>query len=136
MSKSKSTARRSHKRSEEERDLALWDQFAASPAQISGHDVDTIERGAQGADGVRRRVMLATLAFSGAELVEKFGAGATREAADAAAWSISEIEQFRDRLDSLRDLAETAAVRLRLALAEREDMADVLSAERKERAAA
>lgn len=113
----------------------MWRKFARSPAQLTGEQVERIERAVQ-TDGVARRIALAALSFSGAELIEKFGREADRDSAAANAAGVAWIEGYMERLKSLLGLMETASLRGKLAMMEREDYNELLAEGRDEKAAA
>lgn len=100
------------------------DEFLSQPPQLTADERDQIEVRAGGDhDGIVRRLALASLTRSAAELVE---AVKSREMAVNTAHVSNHIEDYSDRLRSLADMMYSASMRLRLALCSREDMESVV----------
>jgi hypothetical protein len=101
------------------------DDFLAQPAQITADERDQIETRAGGDDdAIVRRLALASLTRSGAELIESVSV--SREMAVSTAHAADRVEDYANRLRSLADMMRSASMRLNIALCAREDMESVL----------
>lgn len=101
---------------------ALAEQLKRQPAQLTQEQMEGIEAAIHKAandDGIVRRCGLATLARSGADLIQSITAD--REAAVA----LAEVERctrsYASRLRNLADMMDSAATRLLIAGCYRED---------------
>ncbi len=106
----------------------IWKNFTTGDAPLSGEQVDTLEKAMQEAEsnhGICRRVAVASLGRSGAELVD--AANKDREVAVAFAETASCIRSEVERLKSIIEMMESAIFRSELALFEREDMEEIMS---------
>jgi hypothetical protein len=103
----------------------LWRQFQKSPATLTSEQVDEIEHHFhKPIEGQRRRAALAILVQSGERLIEIMNSD--RETALAFAVAAVGAKQEVDWMRGLADLLETANMRLRFAICEREDMSEIL----------
>jgi hypothetical protein len=112
----------------------IWQDFMRQPAQITPEQCDAMEQGFQHRiveTGVARRMALASLARSGRELAEAIGRKAPREAAEAFAEAAAHIEDATDFYKAVTESMETAALRIKIALADRPDMSELLAAAKK-----
>jgi hypothetical protein len=120
MAKTNST-RRVPRRSKPSWGEKLFKDFDAQPAQISAEQLDEMESTFTGnPSGLFRRTALASLARSGAELIE----GVTRDRETALEFVRVQdgISDYAKRLRSFADIMDSASVRIGIALCSREDM--------------
>jgi len=118
------------------RDLAnMYRRFRTQPPQMTKEQMAAIDEDCRGpAQGVDRRIMLASLTRTGAELIA--AAIEDDESGETVAQMIVRIQSYERRLRQLADWAQTAHIRLMMALAGREDMQQLLkSADASEKAA-
>lgn len=102
----------------------MVEEIAAQPATLTHSQVDAIEQRAQ-ADGVIRRCVLAMLTKPGKHTLES--ALNDREAAVAYAGLQADIRDYLEhRHDELKELFEAVDARILIALAQREDMEEIL----------
>jgi hypothetical protein len=97
-------------------DRNLWMPFRHQPAQIAKEEIQTSEDWFHDSnDGIVRRVAFASLAQTGAELVE----GVKRDPEMSGVWDelAKATKDYADRLHTLAELMETASVRMILASA-------------------
>jgi len=96
-------------------------QMKASPAVLTQEQIQVIEtRMQQDTDGVIRRMALAVIALSGAQLIEKVGKG-DRESAQSVAQVMEHIGEYIGRAKALVEWLEAAQLRCMIALAYRDD---------------
>jgi hypothetical protein len=105
---------------------ALYAHFLEQPAQLTSAHVNALERRLCTADAEWRRLALASLTKSGAELKERFAG--SREAAQLAAELLTVADAMGKRLHELGTMLETASTRLMLSLCERPDMKELIAA--------
>lgn len=103
----------------------IWRDFRKQPAQITGEQVDRMEKKAQEETGLARRIALQSLTQSGKELSE---AMRDRETAVAFADAIRVIESYERRLKAMAELMHTASIRLGIAMSARRDMQQIMRA--------
>jgi hypothetical protein len=97
-----------------------------SPAFLSKEEmgkIDAITR--EDRHGVTRRLALAVLARTGAEVLDDV-AGCDRQSAVAISQTLSSLTDYLEKLHGLAEMMETAQMRMAIALARRKDMSSVL----------
>lgn len=105
---------------------ALYAGFLKQPAQLTKAELNALERRLCTADAEWRRLALASLTKSGAELKGRFAG--SREAAQLAAELLTVAEDMGKRMHELAGMLETASTRLMLSLCERPDMHELIAA--------
>jgi hypothetical protein len=120
MAKQQSTTR-TRKRQKSSWEDRFAEKFTVQPARLTPEQRDEFELTFTGNDmGLWRRVGLASLARSSAELIESVTGD--REVALEFARAQDEISDYATRLRSFADMMDSASLRIGLALCSREDM--------------
>jgi len=104
---------------------ALYARFLKQPAQLTMREMNALERRLCTADAEWRKLALASLTKSGAQLKERFSG--SREAAQLAAELLTVADDMGKRLHELAGMLETASTRLMLSLCERGDMQELIA---------
>lgn len=104
---------------------ALYASFLQQPAQLTTEQMNALERRLCSADAEWRKLALASLTKSGAELKQRFAG--SREAARLAAELLTVADDMGKRLHELAEMLETASTRLMLSLCERPDMQELIA---------
>jgi hypothetical protein len=107
---------------------ALYARFLEQPAQLTTAQMNALERRLCRADAEWRKLALASLTKSGAELKERFAG--SREAAQLAAELLTVADDMGKRLHEIAAMLETASTRLMLSLCERPDMQELIASAR------
>lgn len=102
----------------------MLQRITEDPAVFTDEQIDAIEKRAQ-ADGITRRAMLAFLSKPGKWALETIAQD--REAAVAFADLQAQILDYLDRDKSMREFFAAANVRILIALAQREDMDEIIA---------
>jgi hypothetical protein len=107
---------------------ALYASFLQQPAQLTSEQMNGLEWRLCTVDAEWRKLALASLTKSGAELKERFAG--SREAAQLAAELLTVADSMGKRLHEIAGMLETASTRLMLSLCERPDMQELIAAAR------
>jgi hypothetical protein len=122
MAKKQSTSRKAKQSESESADIKIFEDFEAQPRQITPEQRDEMETKFTGnPDGFWRRLALATLAESGARLIEIM-LDDDRDLALEYMRAQTAIGEYATRLRNFADMMESASLRIGLALCSREDM--------------
>lgn len=107
-------------------DIRIFENFEAQPPQLTAEQRDEMESAFTGSpDGFWRRLALATLAESGARLIEIMSDD-DRDLALEYMRARGAIDGYATRLRSFADMMESASVRIGIALCSREDMPELM----------
>lgn len=107
---------------DEKRYSELWEQFLACEPLLKGNDEALVAERVRIIDYCRR-VVLSSMKFGGAELLDK---ARDDEGARALSLSIVTGENWLTETKALMEIMEAQILRLRMSLFEREDMEELL----------
>ncbi len=128
--KTRTSTRKISKREKDERfAMKMLRTVRKAPALMTHDQMENLERTIQADDGVARRMGLAVAAMPGGELIGKVEAD--RNAAVTFATIDECVTEYLHKLKGLTAVLEVAQTRLLIALATREDMADVIAEAKK-----